>query len=256
MANDTCAVEGCEANVRSKGWCSSHYQRWRNHGDPTAGRKSPQPSTTCAVEGCGRGGKITRGWCATHYAVWRRHGDPLGRSEPQSERECRVDGCARPCRTRGWCDMHYQRVRIRGDAGAATPKRVVGGDEAGRFWAKVDRRGPDDCWEWRGSVWNGYGQFRSHGITVRAHRYAYELLVGPIPDETLDHLCRNRACVNAEHLEPVSAVENARRGESVPAVNARKTHCKRGHEFTPENTYVWKPGHRACKTCARARPWE
>lgn len=109
------------------------------------------------------------------------------------------------------------------------------------------------CWEWIGrSITNGYGQVKMNGCTRRAHRIVYERVKGPIPQGlTLDHLCRNRRCVNPDHLEPVTNRENLRRGMGLPARNARKTHCVRGHEFTPENTWyygVW----RVCRTCKRA----
>ncbi|MEU7240240.1 HNH endonuclease signature motif containing protein [Streptomyces sparsogenes] len=82
-----------------------------------------------------------------------------------------------------------------------------------------------------------------------AHRFAYETLVGPIPEHLqLDHLCRVRHCVNPDHLEPVSSRENTRRGRSQAGINGRKTHCQKGHPFDSANTYVWK-GSRACRTC-------
>lgn len=123
-----------------------------------------------------------------------------------------------------------------------------------RFWAKVDRRGPDECWPWVGKRNEAYGRFMVDGQFRPAHRVSYELLRGPIPAGLqIDHLCRNPRCVNPAHLEPVTQRENGLRGMSVPARNARKTHCKWGHEFTPENTR-WTAGkygtpHRHCKAC-------
>ncbi|MGO3650436.1 HNH endonuclease signature motif containing protein [Agrococcus casei] len=84
-----------------------------------------------------------------------------------------------------------------------------------------------------------------------AHRFAYADSRGAIPEGLeIDHLCRNRSCVNPKHLEAVSKRENLARGYAVPAINARKTHCKRGHEFTAENTYRWGSS-RICRACKR-----
>lgn len=80
----------------------------------------------------------------------------------------------------------------------------------------------------------------------------YRELVAPIPDDlTLDHLCRVRACVNPDHMEPVTIRENALRGETAAARNAAQTHCPQGHEYTGENTYVTTAGSRRCRTCTR-----
>lgn len=115
-----------------------------------------------------------------------------------------------------------------------------------RFWAKVQPTG--FCWEWTASKAHGYGYFNGS----RAHRFAYELLVGPIPDGlVIDHLCRNRGCVNPDHLEPVTQRENTMRGYSFSRLHARKTHCIRGHEFTPENTKTRSNGARICRECMR-----
>jgi hypothetical protein len=115
------------------------------------------------------------------------------------------------------------------------------------------------CWIWqRATSADGYGRVSVGGKVIPAHRRAYELLVGPIPKGlTIDHLCRNRPCVNPDHLEPVTNRENILRGNTLPAANAAKTHCKYGHPFSPENTWHdLKRGWRKCRTCMRASTQE
>lgn len=113
---------------------------------------------------------------------------------------------------------------------------------------------PDGCWLWTGATYDGYGYTTVPGASSRRiHRALYEVLVAPVPQHlVLDHLCRNRACCNPDHLEPVTDRENILRGEGPTARNARKTHCSQGHELTPENTRT-RPGrsNRECKTCRR-----
>ena len=119
-----------------------------------------------------------------------------------------------------------------------------------RFWSKVKKT--DTCWLWQSATCKGYGLFSYLGKEVYAHRFSYELLVGPIPEGMeLDHLCRSPACVNPARLEPVTHQENCRRGEA-GRHKCRRIHCKWGHEFTPENTYVDPRGDRHCRICRLA----
>lgn len=135
----------------------------------------------------------------------------------------------------------------------AQPKPTAA--EIARFWVKVQPTG--FCWEWTGARNDdGYGSAWTNGRSRRAHRMAYELLVGPIPDRMqLDHLCRNRACVNPDHVEIVTLEENVRRGYSPTAMNARLDRCRRGHPL--DDAYLADDG-RHCRECKaennRTRP--
>lgn len=125
---------------------------------------------------------------------------------------------------------------------------------AERFWAKVDKSG--DCWFWTGSTnGRGYGAFKLNGRPIRVHRWAYQQIIGPIPEGMqLDHLCRNRLCVNPAHMEPVTNRENSLRGVGPTAVNAKRTHCVNGHPLSGENLRLAPNGRwRVCRRCEKEK---
>ncbi len=108
------------------------------------------------------------------------------------------------------------------------------------------------CWESNYAVKpNGYSQIGINKKFVLVHRFIYEYYYGQIcPDLTIDHKCKNKKCCNPLHLEQVTLLENIQRGNGICVINAAKTHCKRGHEFTLENTYIIPKG-RKCRACAK-----
>lgn len=130
-------------------------------------------------------------------------------------------------------------------------------DPAKRFIYQISVT--DSCWEWTGTMHaNGYGLFdvKIDGVWVKkwAHRYGYELLVGPIqPGLTLDHLCMNTACVRPDHLDPCPIGENSRRSpRTLSGANSRKTHYPKGHPYSGENLF-YDQGKRKCRECVRAK---
>lgn len=135
-------------------------------------------------------------------------------------------------------------------------RRIKWGDKRlpARFWSKTAINEETGCWEWTAGLdRDGYPIFRPSGRpTGRAHRHAFQVLVGPINAETLNHDCHVRHCVNPNKghaTTPMSSADNVREGK------ARITHCPHGHEYTPENTIMVGPkkNRRGCRTCYNAR---
>lgn len=154
---------------------------------------------TCSVDGCSME-HLARGFCPNHYYAWQR---------TRTNAICIAEGCSNAVRARGLCPKHYGRL-LRWGSVEDRPRASRPLSE--RFWSKVEKT--DSCWLWRGAAaGGGYGHLLVDGRFVQAHRYAYETLIGPIPEGLeLDHLCRVRRCVRPEHLEPVTRGENIRRG--------------------------------------------
>ena len=124
-----------------------------------------------------------------------------------------------------------------------------------RFESKFNKGLHGECWNWNASLWTGgYGQIGEGGRGSRnlgAHRVSYELYKGKIQNDlVVDHICRNRKCVNPDHLRLLTRGENVMCGETIPAKNLAKTHCINGHEFTIENTYTYK-NTRQCVKCRK-----
>jgi hypothetical protein len=202
-------------------------------------------TTICSIANCQRP-KRTRGMCPNHYARWLRTGDAtLKYGHPETEVRCTFEGCDKPYYALGYCTTHHTRFKRWGDP--AIKLNILGEGQAGFwriFWERVDASG--DCWQWtRQLTRDGYGRYHNKA----AHRLAYIYLVESLtPDQTIDHLCRNRRCVNPDHFEIVSSVENVMRGFGVPAQNARKEVCSRGHPFD-----WFGKRQRYCSQCTKER---
>lgn len=170
--------------------------RWKNEGQ------------TCTIDGCDKPMRARR-WCSMHYSRWRAYGDPEHVTRPHrlNGAVCDIDGCDTLALSKGLCKRHYSRMWKTGTT-ELTGRRTT--DPEDRFRLDVDTSG--DCHIWTGAKMpSGYGALRVNGKVVYAHRYAWERVNGPIPDEKMiDHACHNRACVNIAHLRLATSAENAR----------------------------------------------
>jgi len=165
--------------------------------------------------------------------------------------ECSVLDCTKPHTGLSYCRSHYRKFKYSGDPFGKT-KKYKTLDE--RFWEYVEIGNKKECWLWTGhKLNNGYGQIKGNPPAHKrhlAHRIAYTFIRGEIPhDKVIDHLCKNKSCVNPYHMELVSHVENVMRGNSPHARNARKTHCPSGHPYSGDNLRIDKNGWRRCAKC-------
>lgn len=170
-------------------------------------------------------------------------------------RICQVPECERKHIARGLCALHYKHARKSKSLDEFPPVRVS--DVAARM-AKHLVPMPSGCIEWGASRFaQGYGQIKIDYKNRKTHRVAWELAHGPIPKGMMVcHKCDNPPCCNVEHLFLGTARENTQdmvsKGRRID-VNGAKTHCRRGHEYTPENTYIIPTsGSRACRSCDKA----
>lgn len=190
--------------------------------------------------------------CGQHPRAWnaeyvRGHRPPS--ADADYRQKCSVTDCTSAVGrkgARGLCSRHYQR-RLKTGSPTGTSRTPT----IERFMTFVTQAG--DCWEWTGTRdQDGYGMFSDrpkYRWITRSHRWSYEFFIADIPDGLdLDHLCRNRACVNPWHLEPVTNEVNARRG----AEARRKDVCPASHPYDAQNTYINPLGRRVCRICKRA----
>lgn len=219
---------------------------------PDRTKRAAPPRRTIECICCGEEGPLAgRGLRRSCWQHWRARGqlDQFKKIEvtPKRIRDTIVCVCCGKlgrATGRGLRLACYTRLHRSGQLDQFSRSKLAYEDRAVQLYEQF---GPDACWPWPEEQLSdsGYGP----------HRGIYVAVLGPVPEGLeLDHLCRNRACVNPGHLEPVPRVVNLARGNTIVRANLAKTHCPQNHEYTPENTYLRKEGrHRDCLTCRKVR---
>lgn len=220
-----CTIDGCNKKATRRGWCEKHYQRWLRHGDPLYINPNYAVSKTglCSMPGCIRK-HLAKGLCELHYSR-RRAGWSASRlleiKRRRGQKKCSVQGCDGKHLAQGLCCKHYNRLKNNGspDICSNEPRKanMTRSEFATWFWTQTEKQ-DSSCITWVKHInKNGYGRLSYiDGKLQLAHRVAFNLTFGYWPVE-IDHVCRNRACVNPLHLDDVTHAENNRR-----AVAARR----------------------------------
>lgn len=208
---------------------------------------------TCSADGCTRP-KARRGSLCFGHRSTRARARRLERLlAGETGLLCHVHGCPRPREDATLCRSHRAAVRRGATIEALRPYPETVED---RFRAKLTVL-DSGHWMWTGATSSEgrYGAFYYEGNVIPAHVASWLMFRGPIPDGAtdVDHLCRKTLCVNPDHLDPKTHRENVLVGDSFAAVNAAKTHCAQGHEFTPANTGARSAGGRYCRECLRLK---
>src|SRR5699024_3361473 len=195
MRSSICKIEGCANKPIARGWCNTHYRRFRRYGDPLKTVRKPVKEMSCTVENYQSNAYSTE-MCRPHYEKNRLYGDTNYERVLVRDQACSIEGCENNIHARDLCNMHYSRLRTNGDPLAL--RQFNDPEEA--FQARTEWQG--DCLVWLGEVSKtGYGRLYAHGIRKLAHRYAWERAYGEIAEGmTVDHICHNTSCVNVDHL--------------------------------------------------------